>query len=53
MTDRLRRLTGERADGVTLYEAAIEEGFQPMKIDAQRKIAEGATTEEEAFRVLH
>jgi len=53
MTDRLRRLTGERSDGVTLYEAAVEDGFAPMKIDAQRKIAEGVTTEEEVFRVLH
>jgi general secretion pathway protein E len=53
MTDRLRRLTGERADGVTLYEAAVEGGFAPMKLDAELKVAKGLTTPEELFRVLH
>ena len=53
MTDRLRRLTGERADGVTLYEAAVEGGFAPMKLDAELKVSQGLTTPEELFRVLH
>lgn len=53
MTDELRRLTGERADGVSLYEAAVNGGFEPMKIDAMEKVAQGLTDEAEVFRVLH
>ncbi|MCC5822150.1 MAG: Flp pilus assembly complex ATPase component TadA [Phycisphaerales bacterium] len=53
MTDELRRLTGERADGVTLYETAVNGGFEPMKIDAMEKVAMGLTDEAEVFRVLH
>tara|TARA_R110002096_G_scaffold344921_2_gene537959 strand:+ start:229197 stop:230909 length:1713 start_codon:yes stop_codon:yes gene_type:complete len=53
MNDTLRRLTGERADGVTLYEAAVDSGFQPMKIDAMEKVRQGLTDEAEVFRVLH
>jgi general secretion pathway protein E len=53
MTDELRRLTGARADGVTLYEAAVNGGFEPMKIDAMEKVAKGLTDEAEVFRVLH
>ncbi|MEQ8770764.1 MAG: ATPase, T2SS/T4P/T4SS family [Phycisphaerales bacterium] len=53
MNDTLRKLTAERADGVTLYEAAVESGFEPMKVDAMEKIGEGLTDEAEVFRVLH
>ena len=53
MTDELRRLTGSRADGVTLYEAAVEGGFEPMKVDAMEKVRMGLTDEAEVFRVLH
>ena len=53
MSDSLRRLTAERADGVTLYEAAVESGFEPMKVDAMEKVAAGLTDESEVFRVLH
>ncbi|TVQ63713.1 MAG: type II/IV secretion system protein [Phycisphaerales bacterium] len=53
MTDRLRRLTGERADGVTLYEAAVEEGFIPMRHDAMAKAEQGKTDQAEVYRVLH
>jgi general secretion pathway protein E len=53
MTDDLRRLTGERADGISLYEAAVNGGFEPMKIDAMEKVAMGLTDEAEVFRVLH
>ncbi len=53
MNDTLRRLTGERADGVTLMEAALDAGFKPMKHDAEAKIAKGLTTQAEAYRVLH
>ncbi len=53
MTDDLRRLTGERADGVSLYEAAVNGGFEPMKIDAMEKVRMGLTDEAEVFRVLH
>ena len=40
-------------DGVTLYEAAVESGFEPMKIDALAKVKQGLTDEAEVFRVLH
>lgn len=53
MSDDLRRLTSERADGVTLYDAAVEGGFEPMKIDAMAKVKQGLTDEAEVFRVLH
>jgi general secretion pathway protein E len=53
MTDELRRLTADRADGVTLFESAIESGFKPMRDDAARKVAQGVTDEAEVFRVLH
>lgn len=53
MTDELRRLTAERADGVSLYEAAVNGGFEPMKVDAMEKVRMGLTDEAEVFRVLH
>ena len=53
MTDALRRLAAQNADGVTLKEAAVREGFEPMHADAKRKIDAGLTTEAEAYRVLH
>ncbi|CAN0569811.1 unnamed protein product, partial [Laminaria digitata] len=53
MTDQLRQLTAQRADGVTLYEAAVDSGFQPMKVDAMEKVKLGLTDEAEVFRVLH
>ncbi len=53
MNDTLRRLTSERADGVTLMEAALDAGFLPMKHDAQAKIAKGLTDQAETYRVLH
>ena len=53
MNDELRRLTGANADGVTLYNSAVEAGFVSMREDANVKMARGLTTEEEVFRVLH
>ncbi len=53
MNDELRRLTSQRADGVTLYEAAVDSGFEPMKVDALEKVRQGLTDEAEVFRVLH
>jgi len=53
MTDSLRRLTAERADGVTIHEAAVASGFEPMKTDALEKARQGLTDEAEVFRVLH
>lgn len=53
MNDELRQLTATRADGVTLYEAAVDSGFEPMKIDALEKVKQGLTDEAEVFRVLH
>ncbi|MEM9372868.1 MAG: GspE/PulE family protein, partial [Planctomycetota bacterium] len=53
MSDELRRLTSDRADGVTLYETAVDGGFEPMKIDALAKVRQGLTDEAEVFRALH
>ncbi len=53
MNDELRQLTAARADGVTLYEAAVNSGFEPMKVDAIEKVRQGLTDEAEVFRVLH
>ena len=53
MTDELREVTTEQADGVRLMRTAIEHGFKPMRDDATAKIAQGLTDEAEAFRVLH
>ncbi|MEM0983571.1 MAG: GspE/PulE family protein [Planctomycetota bacterium] len=53
MSDHLRKLTAQNADGVTLKEAAIAEGFETMHADAIRKIDAGLTTESEMYRVLH
>ncbi|MCC7387426.1 MAG: type II/IV secretion system protein [Phycisphaerales bacterium] len=53
MTDDLRRLTAEHADGVTLYEAAVNGGFIPMRADGADKILQGVTDQAEVYRVLH
>jgi general secretion pathway protein E len=53
MNDELRRLTGARADGVSLMQAALDGGFLPMKVDAMEKVQAGLTDEAEVFRVLH
>lgn len=53
VSDRIRELTNQRADGVTLRQAAIEEGFEDMHADALRKIELGLTDQAEMFRVLH
>jgi general secretion pathway protein E len=53
MNDELRRLTGQRADAISLYECAAKSGFQPMRMDAQIKVQMGLTDEAEVYRVLH
>jgi len=53
MTDELRKMTGERADAVRLYDAAKRDGFQPMREDALGKVRLGLTDEAEVYRVLH
>ncbi len=53
MNDELRRLTARRADGVTLYQAAVDAGFHPMRDDAAEKVAQGLTDQAEVYRVLH
>jgi general secretion pathway protein E len=53
MNDELRDLTNQNKDAVTLREAALRHGFKPMRIDAERKIAQGLTDETEVYRVLH
>ncbi len=52
MTDTLRRLTAQRADAVTLADAARAAGMQTLEDDARAKIAMGWTTEAELARVL-
>jgi general secretion pathway protein E len=53
MNDTLRKLTAQRADAVTLYEAAQGSGFKPMREDALLKVQLGLTDESEVYRVLH
>jgi len=53
MTDDLRRLTGQRADGVTLLAAAEDGGFKSMRHDAEAKVEQGLTDQAEVYRVLH
>lgn len=53
VTDTIRRLTAQNADAVTIYQAAVDEGFEPMRVDAMRKVEMGLTDQEEVFRVLH
>ena len=53
VTDTIRRLTAENADGVTIMDAAVKEGFQPMHVDAERKVAMGLTDQAEVHRMLH
>ena len=53
MNDELRRLTGTRADAILLLEAAKRAGFRTMHDDAEEKLAQGLTTRDEVFRVLH
>jgi general secretion pathway protein E len=53
MNDELRKLTGERVDAITLYEAARRSGFRTMREDALEKVRKGLTDEAEVFRVLH
>ncbi len=52
-SSRNHRLTAEYADGVTLYEAAVDGGFLPMREDAMAKVARGMTDQAEVYRVLH
>ena len=53
VTDTIRSLTAQNADGVTIYKAAVEEGFEPMRTDALKKVEMGLTDQAEVFRVLH
>ena len=53
VSDTIRELTAKNADGVTIYKAAVEEGFEPMRVDALRKVETGLTDQAEVFRVLH
>lgn len=52
MTDELRRLTAQRADAISLADAARSGGLRTMGDDARDKVARGLTTEEEIRRVL-
>ncbi len=53
VNDEIRRLTSQRADGVSIREAAIDSGFRTMREDAMEKVRAGLTDEAEVFRVLH
>jgi type IV pilus assembly protein PilB len=48
----LREMIGEGAPCDELLQAAISNGFMPIKEDARRKTLDGLTTAEEALRVL-
>ena len=50
--DELRALIASGVSGPELAEAARSRGFQDMRADAKRKVLDGITTPEEAFRVL-
>jgi general secretion pathway protein E len=52
MNDTLRRLTAQRADAVTLADAARAAGMTSLEDDARRKIAMGWTNAAEIQRVL-
>ncbi|MFM9994685.1 MAG: GspE/PulE family protein [Phycisphaerales bacterium] len=52
MNDELRRLTAQRADAVSLADAARAAGVRTLMDDARDKAARGLTTEAEARRVL-
>ncbi len=53
VNDDIRRLTGQRADGVMIREAAVAAGFRTMHEDAEEKVRQGLTDEAEVFRMLH
>ncbi len=53
VNDEIRRLTGQRADGVMIREAAVAAGFRTMHEDAEDKVRQGLTDEAEVFRMLH
>lgn len=48
----MREMIGEGAPCDELLQAAISNGFMPIKEDARRKVLDGLTTAEEALRVL-
>lgn len=50
--DELRALISSGATGPELAESARSRGFLDMRADAKRKVLDGITTPEEAFRVL-
>lgn len=50
--DELRALIANGATGPELAESARSRGFLDMRADAKRKVLDGITTPEEAFRVL-
>ena len=52
INDEIRHLTANRADGVSIAESAKRHGFEPMDVDAMRKVKTGVTTMEELERVL-
>ncbi|MBX3406872.1 MAG: type II/IV secretion system protein [Phycisphaeraceae bacterium] len=52
MTDRLRELTIQGADAVTLAKSAHAEGMRSMIDDAREKVSRGLTDEAEIRRVL-
>ncbi|MCE5322557.1 Flp pilus assembly complex ATPase component TadA [bacterium] len=48
----LREMIGEGAPCDELLQAAISNGFMPIREDARRKVLDGLTTAEESLRVL-
>ncbi|MEM7622782.1 MAG: ATPase, T2SS/T4P/T4SS family, partial [Planctomycetota bacterium] len=52
VTDTIRELVVQNADAVKIRQAAVAEGFEPMKIDGMKKAELGRTTTAEVLRVV-
>jgi general secretion pathway protein E len=51
VTDRLKLLINEKADGEKIKKAAREDGMEPLRTHGISKVLNGVTTIEEVFRV--
>jgi general secretion pathway protein E len=51
LNNEIKRLVNERADIVTVTEAAYKSGMKPLRLSGAMKIAQGLTTTEEVLKV--
>ena len=51
LNNEIKRLVNERADIVTVTEAAYKSGMKPLRLSGAMKIAQGVTTIEEVLKV--